>query len=428
MKNENPLAGQDGRVILLIGAAHFLSHYFIFVLPPILPLLKVEFDVSYTALGLAIMAFNIVSLISQPPAGFLVDRVGASKLLIAGVALGSLAFAGMGLVPTYWGLIGFAGLAGLANSVFHPADYAILSASVSGERMGRAFSLHTFAGFTGGAAAPLAMALILQFSDWRMGLWLTGGLGVLVMIALVAGRDLLIDERSTGSAETETDTEGNSAPAKAGLSLLFSTPILMCFAFFTLISVSAGGLTTFGVVAFVGLHNMSLSQAQLALTCFLVGNAIGILFGGYIADRTAHHERVAMFGFLTTAVIIFLIGIGTWPGAGVIAAMAIAGILYGIIMPSRDMLVRAITPKGQTGKVFGFVTAGFNVGGIITPVLFGQVMDSGNPGLLFVLAPAFMLVAAATVLATRAVQGDARQLPSTGESGGTPFQLLFKVL
>jgi MFS transporter, FSR family, fosmidomycin resistance protein len=410
MKNANLLAGRDGRVILLIGAAHFLSHYFIFVLPPILPLLKVEFDVSYTALGFSIMAFNVVSLICQPPAGFLVDRLGASRLLIAGVALGSVAFAGMGLMPTYWALIGFAALAGLANSVFHPADYAILSASVSGERMGRAYSLHTFAGFAGGAAAPLAMAFILQFSNWQTGLLLTGGLGVLVTIALLAGRNLLIDERSAGSGEPETIR----ATGKTGMKLLLSTPILMCFAFFALISVSAGGLTGFGIVAFIDLHGMSLSKAQLALTCFLVGNALGILCGGYIADRTVHHERVAMFGFLTTAVIIFVIGIGSWSGNGVIAAMAIAGTLYGIIMPSRDMLVRAITPKGQTGKVFGFVTAGFNVGGIITPVLFGQVMDSGNPQLLFILAPAFMLVAAATVLATRAVQGDARELSGSG--------------
>ena len=406
-----PFAGRDGRIIALVGAAHFMSHYFIFVLPPLLPLLKVEFDVSYTALGLSITVFNIVSLISQPPAGFLVDRVGAPKLLIAGVALGSLAFAGMGLLPTYWALIGFAGLAGLANSIYHPADYAVLSASVSGERMGRAFSLHTFAGFAGGAAAPLTMALILQYGDWRMGLWLTSGLGVVVMLLLLAGRGLLIDERSAGPRDTETQR----AEPKAGLRLLFSTPILMCFAFFALISMSTGGLSGFGIVAFIDLHNMELSQAQLALTCFLVGNAVGILIGGYIADRTVHHERVAMIGFLATAVIIFMIGIGTWPSLGVIAAMSAAGIMFGMIMPSRDMLVRAITPPGQTGKVFGFVTAGFNVGGIATPILFGWVMDSGNPRLMFVLAPLFMLIAAATVLATRAVQPDAAAPSAAGD-------------
>ncbi len=395
--------GRDGRIILLVGAAHFLSHYFVFVLPPLMPLLKVEFGVSYTALGLAITVFNAASLISQPPMGFLVDRLGAARPLIAGVAIGSLAFAGIGFLPTYWALVGFAGLAGLANSVYHPADYAILSATVSGDRMGRAFSLHTFAGFAGGATAPLVMAAALQYGDWRSGLWLSAGLGMAVMLLLVVGRGLLITEHS----EAASTVEARHDPDAAGLQLLFSKPILMCFAFFTLIAISAGGLSGFGVVAFVNVHDMALSQAQLALTLYLVGNATGILIGGYIADRTAYHERIAMIGFLATACIICLLGFGTWSSLGVITAMAIAGLLFGMIMPSRDMLVRAVTPPGQTGKVFGFVTAGFNVGGIVTPILFGWVMDSGNPQFMFILAPAFMVVAAGTVLATRAVQRQA---------------------
>lgn len=401
-------AGRDGRIILLVGAAHFLSHFFLFVLPPLMPLLKVEFDVSYTALGLAITVFNMVSLISQPPVGFLIDRFGAAKPLIVGVALGSLAFAGMAFMPTYWALIGFAGLAGLANSVYHPANYSILSASVSADRMGRAFSLHTFAGFAGAASAPLAMALGLQYGDWRAGLWLAAGLGTIVVVLLLAGQGLLVNKREAHPSTTES----GRAPAAVGLRLLFTKPILMCFAFFALISISAGGISGFGVVAFVDLHGMALSQAQLALTIYLIGNAIGILVGGAIADRTIYHERVAMIGFLATAAIIFLIGVSTWPGLGVVAAMAVAGLLFGMIMPSRDMLVRAVTPPGQTGKVFGFVTAGFNVGGIVTPILFGWVMDSGNPRLMFVLAPLFMLIAAGTVLATRAVQ---REAPAAAE-------------
>jgi MFS family permease len=406
-----PFAGRDGQVIALVGSAHFLSHYLIFVLPPLLPLLKVEFDVSYAALGLLITVFNIVSLISQPPAGFLVDRVGAPKLLIAGVALGAIAFAGMGLLPSYWALVGFSGLAGLANAIYHPADYAILSASVSGERMGRAFSLHTFAGYAGSAAAPLAMALVLQYLDWRYGLLLSGGVALVIMLVLVAGRGLLVDERSRMRSEPQARQQQH----KVGLNLLFSTPIIMCFLFFVLISMSSGGLAGFGVVAFIDLHDMELSQAQFALTAFLVGNALGILAGGYIADRTVHHERVAMIGFLATAGIIFLIGIGTWPAWGVVGAMTVGGLLFGMIMPARDMLVRAITPPGQTGKVFGFVTAGFNVGGILTPVLFGWIMDSGESQMLFVLAPLFMVIAAGTVLAARAVQPETSAAPAAGD-------------
>jgi MFS family permease len=383
-------------VITLIGAGHFLSHFFIFVLPPLLPLLKAEFHVGYTELGLAITAFNVASALAQTPAGFLVDRFGARTLLLAGILLGAVSYAGMGLLPSYLALVGFATLAGLANVVYHPADYA----SVSGERMGRAFSLHTFAGYAGGAAAPLAMALAVQLWDWKVGLMLTGALGFAVLALLLIGRGRLAEAPRAPAKERDA----GPAAAEGGVSLLLSTPIVMCFVFFVLIAMSSGGINGFSVAAFVTLHHMGLNEAQFALTGFLVGNALGILAGGWIADRTHHHERVASLGFLATAVIIFLVGLGPLPGSLVIAAMAVGGLLFGLIMPSRDMLVRAVTPAGQTGKVFGFVTTGFNVGGMLVPALFGWLMDIGEARWLFVLAPIFMVLATATVFVTRAVQ------------------------
>jgi len=406
-------SGSDASVIGLIGAGHFLSHFFIFVLPPLLPLLKDEFGVGYAALGLAITLFNVTSAFAQTPAGFLVDRIGPRNLLLGGIALGSLCFAGMALIPAYWALLAFAALAGIANSVYHPADYAVLSAAISGERMGRAFSLHTFAGYAGGAAAPLVMALAVSLWDWRAGMLLTAVLGFAVLALLLAGRDRLVGPTRPAGETAAAAGDGNGS----GLRLLLSAPILMCFAFFVLISMSAGGISGFSVAAFIDLHGLGLNQAQYALTGFLVGNAAGILVGGWIADRTAHHERVAMAGFLSTAVIIFLIGQSQLGPAGIVAAMSLAGLLYGLIMPSRDMLVRAVTPEGQTGKVFGFVTTGFNVGGMLTPLLFGWIMDAGHAQWLFWLAPAFMLIAAGTVLATRAVQTGAAVRPS-GPVGG----------
>jgi len=402
-------ARSDASVIGLIGAGHFLSHFFIFVLPPLLPLLKEEFGVGYAALGLAITLFNVTSGLAQTPAGFLVDRIGPRALLLGGVALGAACFAGMALIPTYGALLAFAALAGIANSVYHPADYAVLSAAVGGKRMGRAFSLHTFAGYAGGAAAPLVMAVAVQLWDWRAGMLLTALLGFAVFAVLLAGRAQLVGPRPAATA----GATANKGARESGVRLLLSTPILMCFAFFVLISMSAGDISGFSVAAFIDVHQLALSDAQLALTGFLVGNAAGILVGGWIADRTVHHERVAMGGFLATAVIIFLIGQSQWGAAGILLAMSAGGLLYGLIMPSRDMLVRAVTPEGQTGKVFGFVTTGFNVGGILTPLLFGWILDAGEARWLFWLAPAFMLIAAGTVLATRAVQTSAAARPAS---------------
>ena len=394
----------DGKVIGLVGGAHFLSHYLIYLLPPILPLLKADFGVGYAALGLIMTVFNVASGLTHVPMGFLVDRFGARRLLIFGVAVSTLAYVAMGALGGYTAMLVLAAVAGVANSVYHPADYALLSASISSQRIGRAFSLHTFAGFAGGAVAPLVMAYASLQWGWRTGLMLTGVFGLAVWLPLLFSRNILLDRtpatRRAGAAPSDAGSPGPAAE-KSGVALLLSLPIFMCFLFFIMLSMSQGGLSTFAVAAFVAIQEISLEGAQMALTAFLVGSAVGVLLGGQIADRTRHHEWVAVTGFLITAVVVFLVGNMLLSAGWVIAAMALAGLNFGAIMPSRDMLVRAVTPEGSMGKVFGFVSTGLNLGGAATPVFFGWLMDQGEPRLLFWFAPLFMLLATATVLAAR---------------------------
>ncbi|MBL6954769.1 MAG: MFS transporter [Alphaproteobacteria bacterium] len=422
----------DGRVIGLVGGAHFLSHYLIYLLPPILPLLKADFGVGYAALGLIMTVFNVSSGLTHVPMGFLVDRFGARRLLIYGVAVSTLAYVGMGAFGGYTAMLILAVVAGVANSVYHPADYALLSASVSNNRIGRAFSLHTFAGFAGGAVAPLVMAYASIQWGWRVGLMLTGVIGLAVWLSLLFNRRYLSDS-ATGNkaaAEAKVAAAGQApaqaqasaqaqAPEKSGMALLLSMPIIMCFLFFVMLSMSQGGLSTFAVAAFIAIQEISLEGAQLALTAFLVGSAVGVLVGGQIADRTRHHEWVAVAGFLITAVVIFLVGNVLLSAGWIIAAMALAGLNFGAIMPSRDMLVRAVTPEGSMGKVFGFVSTGLNLGGAITPVFFGWLMDQGEPRLLFWFAPIFMLLATVTVLAARYARPKTATAAVVTGAGGT---------
>jgi len=419
----------DGRVIGLVGGAHFLSHYLIYLLPPILPLLKADFGVGYAALGLIMTVFNVFSGLTHVPMGFLVDRFGARRLLIYGVAVSTLAYVGMGAFGGYAAMLILAAVAGVANSVYHPADYALLSASVSNNRIGRAFSLHTFAGFAGGAVAPLVMAYASIQWGWRVGLMLTGVIGLAVWLSLLFSRRYLSDSATGNKAAPPAKVAAagqapaqelaqSQAPAKSGMALLLSMPIIMCFLFFVMLSMSQGGLSTFAVAAFIAIQEISLEGAQLALTAFLVGSAVGVLVGGQIADRTRHHEWVAVAGFLITAVVIFLVGNVLLSAGWIIAAMALAGLNFGAIMPSRDMLVRAVTPEGSMGKVFGFVSTGLNLGGAITPVFFGWLMDQGEPRLLFWFAPIFMLLATVTVLAARYAQPKTAAVTMSG-AGGT---------
>ncbi len=388
------------RIIGVIGVGHFISHFYLLVLPPLFPLLKDALGVSYSALGLLITVFAVVSGIVHIPMGFLVDRFGARRLLLAGLIVEAVAFLLMGVFASYAALLGCIVLAGIANSVYHPADYAILSASVPGDRMGRAFSLHTFSGFFGGAVAPVSVVFIATMWDWRIALVAAGCLGLIVSAVVGLNWGLLRDRAGTAPGR-----QGESLTAgKQGLALLFSLPIMMCFLFFVMLAMSAGGISNFSVATFVVTHDLSLAGANVALTGYLVGTALGILLGGFIADRTKHHERVAVFGFLTTAVMIFIIGQVPFTLFPLLAMMLMGGVLYGMIMPSRDMLVRAVTPDGSMGKVFGFVSTGLNVGAAATPLLFGYLLDVGLPHLMFYVVPVFMIMAVGTVLATKATR------------------------
>jgi MFS family permease len=377
------------RVVGVVSAAHLVSHYYIIVLAPLLPFVRAEYDVSYTEIGIALAAFNIVTAALQAPAGFLVDRVGARVLLICALLLGAGAFAVVGLVHSFWVLVAMFALAGVGNAVYHPADYALLSQHVPPERIGPAFSFHTFAGMAGSALAPPTLLMMQSVWGWRGAFIGASVLGFAVAAALIAMRD---------HAEAQTPARAKSDGEAGGWRLLMTGPILLNLVFFVLLAVISGGIYNYSVVAFGALYGTPVATANAALTGFLVLSSIGVLAGGFLVTRTSRHGTVAGLGLLATALLTALAGEIDLGGLGLIAAMTAAGFFSGVIMPSRDMIVRAITPPGSFGKVFGFVTTGFNIGGIIAPLIFGAIMDHGSPRLVFLGVAAGCLIAILTVV------------------------------
>ena len=382
----------DYKVIGLIGTAHFFSHFYIYLIPPLFPLLKEVLGVSYTELGLLMTVFSGTTGLTQTPLGFLVDRFGARSILIGGLALESAAFLFLGLADGYWMMMALLVIAGCANGVYHPADYSILSASVSERRMGRAFSLHTFAGNAGFAVAPPMIIFLSGLFGWRAGLAVCGGVGLIAAVFLVVYGRHLRDAAATSSAGTDPRRDRN------GVGLLFSPGILLCLLFFTLLAIGSSGIGSFLIVALGQLHGIGVELATIALTAYLVASSVGVLLGGVIADRTTRHNLVAGICFLSTAIMIAAVGAFPLPVMAVIALMVAQGLMHGAIMPSRDMIVRSVTPAGAFGKVFGFVTTGFSIGGIFAPPVFGWILDQSRPEWVFFGIAGIMLCSMATVL------------------------------
>jgi len=390
------LRAEDTRIVALVGGGHFFSHFYGIVLPPLFPLLAAEFGVGYAALGLLLTVENLATTLCQTPVGFLVDRFGARRLLLVGLGTMSVAVAMMGLAPGYVVLLVLMALAGIGNSVFHPADYAILAGRVAPARLGRAFSLHTFAGHVGWALAPAVIVGVTAVLGWRGALFAVGLCGLAGLIGM-ASQGQLLDVQAAPMPRRSSQAAGQSEPG-ARRRLLLSAPMLLFFGYMALSSLASGGLNGFTVAVLVDLRDATLTEANGALTALLVAGALGVLLGGQLADRTRRHDLVIAGGFLAAVVVLAALSALAMPLGAVAVALAGVGLMLGAIRPSRDMMVRAAAPADAIGRVFGFVTTGMNVGGALAPLLFGWLIDQGHGTLVFVMAGGCMLLALAAAL------------------------------
>jgi MFS family permease len=403
---------RNAQVLALIGSGHAVSHFYLLALPPLFPLLREELGASYTELGLLVTILNISTGMAQVPAGILVDRFGARRLLLLGLAIMGLAMGALGFAQSYWLMLVLVAIAGIGNSVFHPADYAVLSASVDRGWLGRAFSIHTFTGNLGFMMAPGTMIALTALVGWRGALIASGALAFVVLGAMLAGAGILRDE-AAGQGRNQRAARGTPT---AGRGLMLSSPLLLLFLFYVLTATFTSGVQSFSVTALNGFRGTDLALANLILTAFLVASAGGVLLGGLIADRTERYVLVTVSAFGAAALLMLVVGIVPWPAALMLALFALIGLLQGSVRTSRDMMVRTVTPPGSTGRVFAFVMTGLNVGAAITPLLFGLLLDLGEPQFVFLLLSAFLVAGAGVVVLVQAAiaaqTADQRRMPA----------------
>lgn len=360
---------QDAKIIGLVGLAHASSHFSHLLLPLMFPVFIREFGLSYSELGLLMTVFFVVSGIGQAGAGFVVDRFGARPVLFAALGIFVLACVAASMVTGYAGLMAVAALAGLGNSPFHPIDFTILNQRVSSGRLGHAFSAHGLTGNLGWAIAPVFLVGISALSNWRVAYLAAAVMYVGVLLLLLTQRRQL---------HTEVLVRQPDSGAGQDLAFLKLPVVWWCFAFFMLSTMTLALVQNYAVSLLKVLHGVSFEAATLTLTAYMLCAATGIFVGGFVAARKPDSsDRVVAICMATGAVMLALCGTGLLGAAGTMVVLAATGFAIGIGAPSRDMMVKKATPKGATGRVFGTVYSGFDVGFAVGPLLFGVFMDRG---------------------------------------------------
>lgn len=398
----------DLRTVGLVGGGHFFSHFYLLCLPPLFPILHVELGMSFTALGGLTSAYALATGIGLMPVGFVVDRHGAPWPLIGGLTLASGSFALMTFVDGYWGLLALAFAAGLGNSVFHPADYAILNARVSERRLGRAFAAHTFSGYLGFAAAPLVIVGLAEALGWRSALGLCGLAGLVMAAVLFLQRARLDDNGHETARAAKASARRDSV--LANLSRVLTPGLILLFTFFMANSMTTMGIQSQSISSLIGLYGLELADAKYALTLFLISAAAGVIAGGILTDKTSRYDLLTGAAFLTASASLGAIGLLHLPYGAVLGIMILAGFLLGAMIPTRDMMVRAFAPPGSYGKVYGLMSIGIEVSAVSAPLLMGWFVDHALPQGVFLACGIFLLGSfAAAQIAARRMQSQSAE-------------------
>lgn len=367
----------DFSVIGLVGFAHGTSHFFHMMLPPLFPWLMEAFSLSYAEVGALVTVFFVVSGVGQALAGFWVDRFGAYRVLCSGIGLLAASGALLGSAQSVGGLVLAAAVAGAGNSVFHPADFSLLNRKVNAPRLGHAFSAHALGGYLGWAAGPVLMTAVAAAGGWRAAAFAAAAVGASALALILATRGFLRDGVPTPRIAADRPAD------RPGISVVRVPEVWFSFAFFLFATLAFGALQNFTPAVLGAIYGFSLGLATAGLTAFLVGGAAGVFLGGFVAKPGSRHDRAILLAFGFSALLALLLATSGVPAWSVIPLMALMGLGTGAAGPSRDMMVRraAVTALGENGfgRMYGLSYSGLDVGLAIAPLLFGGLLDAGQP-------------------------------------------------
>ncbi len=394
---------QDAQLMGLVGLAHAISHFSQLLLAPLFPWLKVEFGASYAELGFLLTIFFVVSCAVQAMSGFWVDRYGPRPVLFGGLFLLGVAAVGYASSTSYTMLAVFSVVAGIGNGVFHPVDYTLLNRKVHKARLGHAYSVHGITGSLGWALAPALLVPLTLAYSWRVALLCAAALVGLVMLVLWLQREALQVPAAAAPAV------GSAAAAESSFAFLKLRAVWLCFAFFFLFAGVLSIVQSFGPQAARELHGVPAHLVAICLTVYMVCSAGGMLLGGFLATEPERCDRVVAGALAAAASVALVLAFATLPGALVPVLFGAMGLAAGVAAPARDMLVKRATPANATGRVYGVVYGGLDVGQAVVPLLVGALMDQGAyRGVLLTLA----LLQTALIFSAFRVNAARRQAPA----------------
>ena len=390
----------DVRVIGLISLAHGSSHFFHLILPSMFPWLKDAFALSYAELGLLMSIFFVVSCVAQASSGFLVDRIGARPVLFAGVGLLALAALTYSQSNGYAMLILGAVIAGCGNGIFHPVDFTLINHKVSTPNLPYAYSMHGVTGYLGWAAAPAFMVGIAELSDWRIAFLFAAVLEALVLFILWINRSKLIDNVQERRAESHASAQAaNPSGFPDGAFAFLKLPaVWLCWMFFFFSMAATSSLQSFAPTALFEIYGLAISVGSYFITLLALGSAAGVLFGGYLAAKLKAPQKIVSSCLSLTILMSLLLASGSTPMDLIPILFCAIGFGYGVLAPSRDLLVKQVTPQGVSGRVYGIVYSGIDLGAAVGPFIFGFFMDAGLPKALFIGIALFQFMIIPTVL------------------------------
>jgi len=417
MPDSPALARRDWKIISLIGAGHSCSHFFQLVFPTLFVSLANEFGYGFVELGVLASVFYVISSLGQASSGFVVDRIGPTPVLRFGLASFVVAGILIGLSHNYAMLMLAAAIGGAGNSVFHPVDFSIMNHRVSPRRLGHAFSTHGFTGNLGWALTPIFMTTIIHLANWRVAAFSAAGLVAFVLFLIWLGRDLLAGKNQ---AEKPAQQEGKAggqpdlAQQTVGrtLATLLVQPALWgAFFFFACTSIALSAVQNYTIPMLGDVYGIDKVLAGTTLSAYMAASALGMIAGGFLVNATPNTERTVAMSLVMAGVLLVVLASGAVPPALAMVVVGLAGFCSGVATPSRDMLIRKVTPKGATGTVYGLVYSGMDVGSSLGPIGFGLLLDAGysqgpwvGAALAFTAASVLAMLVARSVAARTAAQ------------------------